>query len=449
MKKLRTPRRTAYEILKKIGEQGSFSNLAIKDELNNNHFQDIDRNLITDMVYGTLENQIRIDWIIQQYVKNNKIANAIRFILRLGIYQILFLDKIPDSAACNEAVKLTKEIGKEKVSGFVNGLLRNVIRNKNVIQYPDKETDPILYLSIMYSYPKWLVSEWINEYGFDFTEEMEAYKKIEYRTSIRPNLLKITKEEWETLLHDRNIDYKRGEWVQNAYYVNHLNKIIKDPIYSHGLCSIQSESSMLVAKILDPKPGQLILDACSAPGGKAAYMAEIALEKASIYACDIYPHRVDLIQKSMNRLDIASVKTYIQDAQIKNPDFINTFNSVLLDVPCSGYGVVNKKPDIKYKKTINEIIELSMVQKNILSVCSQYVKLGGTLVYSTCTIMKKENEEVINHFLQNNTNFIIEDIQKYITTTFLKNRCLNGYIQIIPHLDGIDGFFICKLKRIA
>ncbi len=446
--KRRGSRNVALDILHDVTDRGAFLNISIKKRFQHTNLSDVDKRLVTELAYGTLEYKMRLDWVIQQFTKGYRIHPIIQNILRLGVYQILFLDRIPDPVACNESVLLTKQVGKAKLSGFVNGVLRSIVRDKDRITYPDKNDDPIAFLSIYYSYPYWLVEKWANDYGLSFTEGLLSSSFSNRSITVRPNTTRISLLEWERLLDDLHIPFKTGAWVPTAYYLSRVGDIGTNEYFRKGLFSVQGESSMLAAQMLSPKPEQCILDACSAPGGKSAYIAEMMGDKGKVIAWDIHPHRVRLVEENKKRLGLQSIIPEEQNAEVIRKDLVRKMDGVLVDAPCTGLGVIHKKPDIKYRKTPNEISELSKLQSRILQTCSQYVKPGGTLVYSTCTITKEENEEVVDNFLQENQDFYLNPLQdRHFPPGFDLSRAAKGSIQLLPHLDGMDGFFIVVLKR--
>ncbi|MGI6707021.1 MAG: 16S rRNA (cytosine(967)-C(5))-methyltransferase RsmB [Clostridia bacterium] len=441
-------RNVALDILHDVIDRDAFLNISIKKRLQHINLSERDKRLVTELTYGTLEYKMHLDWVIKQFTKGSRIHPIIRNILRLGIYQILFLDRIPDPVACNESVLLTKQAGKAKLSGFVNGVLRSIVRNKNRIKYPDKNEDPVTFLSIYYSYPYWLVQKWVNDYGLSFTEDLLSFKFTNHFITVRPNTMRISLSEWERLLDDLRIPFETGVWVPTAYYLQGIGDIGTNEYFRKGLFSVQGESSMLAVQMLSPQPEQCILDACSAPGGKATYIAELMGDKGKVIAWDIHPHRVKLIEENKKRLGLQSIIPEEQNAEVIRKDLVGKMDGVLVDAPCSGLGVIHKKPDIKYRKTPDEISELSKLQFGILQTCSQYVKPGGILVYSTCTIAKEENEEVVDSFLKENRDFYLNPLQnRQFPPGSDPARAVKGYIQLFPHLDNMDGFFIAVLKR--
>lgn len=443
----KSERYIAAEILNDITTENAYSNLALKSYFMKYNLSSEQKNFITGIVYGTIDRILTIDWIIEQFNKSKRIHHIIRSILRLGIYEIYFRQN-PGYAVCNEYVNIAKEFGKVKVSGFVNGILRNVIRNKDNIEYPDKSMYPEKYLSVFYSFPEWLVHYWVESYGIKNAEEIVSYSVKDHSTAVRPNLLKIDACKWEEYIKAKYDKYKIGKWNKNAYYIEGIGNIAEDKMFINGDYTVQSESSMIAARILDPKPESNVLDICSAPGGKSAYIAELMINRGKIVSCDIYEHRLDLIRKNVERLGIDIIDIKLNDGTVYNKEFENKFDSVLADVPCSGLGVINGKPDIKYSKSLEQVYELSKIQYKILDNCSRYVKAGGSIVYSTCTISELENINNIKKFLEKHKDFEPCDISVYLPDDFDEKRIRMGSVQLFPNIDNIDGFYIAKLRRL-
>ena len=435
-------RRIAYEAIRNILGKGQYTNLALKEAFTND-IPILDRSFITQLVYGTIEHLITIDYIISIYAKKS-IKPAIKDILRLGVYQVYYLN-VPDSAACNESVKLAKEIGKEGTSSFINAILRNISREKDKIIFADKK-DIVNYLSIVYSYPIHIVKRLLDDYGSKTAEEIMKYTAENY-LSIRPTVTKISKEELCNSLEKMGIEILPGALSKEAILIKNSNMISSD-LYKEGLFSIQSESSMLSAQAVCSaaqnieKP--LILDACAAPGGKTFYIKE-HLKNAKITAWDLHEHRVKLIVSGIKRLGLSDIAVKTQDACELVKDYINKYDIVLIDAPCSGLGVVASKPDIKYNLTEEDLAQIESLQKNILNTCSNYVKPGGKLIYSTCTILKNENERMIDSFLTENDSFEKIDVGTLIDIEE-KHKAF-GYAQLLNINTGREGFFIAGLVK--
>ncbi len=443
------PRKAALKILIDIDENKSYSNILLNSFYKNNNIDSRDKRFITQLVYGVLENKLYLDYVISIFSKTkiNKINKEILNILRLGIYQILFLNKIPESAAVNESVKLAKK-NNYRFSGFVNGILRNVIRNieKTKITNALINKDPKKYLSIKYSHPQWLVEKWIDDYGVTFTEELLEVNNSIPSLTIRTNTLKITRDDLISKLKSENVKCTKGHYVPESIIIEDSpNNIEELSAYKEGLFQVQDESSMLVGHILDPKAGEFIIDVCSAPGGKSTHFAQLMNNKGSILSRDIYEHKLELINQNANRLGINIIKTERYDAEKLDKSLISSSDKVLVDAPCSGFGIIRRKPEIKYHKNPEDITNLTLLQLRILNNSAKYVKIGGELVYSTCTIQNEENIGVMNSFLEQNNNFKLLDLSSKINIDInLKNK----FLQLYPNINGIDGFFICKFRRV-
>ncbi|SFJ01964.1 16S rRNA (cytosine967-C5)-methyltransferase [Terrisporobacter glycolicus] len=437
-------REIAYKVLLDIEKNKNYSNMAI-----NKHFKDVklsnqDRGLATEIIYGVIENKYYIDYMIDKLskVKTNKMEIYVKTLLRMGIYQIMFLNSISDYAAVNETVNLAKKKN-SKVSGFINGILRNVIRQKETIG-EIKIKDDIDYLAVKYSYDKWMIRNWMIHFGKDFTKELLEANGQRPSIYLRTNTLKITRDELIEKLEQQNVKASKVHVVDEAIKVENLKDIENNVLYKEGLFTIQDISSMLVGKVMNPKEKSLVLDVCSAPGGKTTHIATLMKNTGQVVSRDIYEHKLKLIKASSKRLNLTNVDVQEFDGLSLDKDSIGKFDYVLADVPCSGLGIIRRKPEIKYKEK-EEFRDLPPIQKKILENASKYVKKGGTLIYSTCTIQDNENIDVINEFLQKNKNFELAPIDE--VKVDLDNQ-EKGYMKIYPNVHEMDGFFISKLIRV-
>ncbi|WP_130806839.1 16S rRNA (cytosine(967)-C(5))-methyltransferase RsmB [Senegalia massiliensis] len=440
-------RKIAIEILELIENEKAYSNIEINKKVK--LLEDIrEQNFVRELVYGVLENKLYIDNIISQFsnTKINKIDNIILQILRTGVYQIYFMKNIPDSAVCNEAVKITKNKNKKRLSGFVNGILRNISRNKNKEFLPDKSTKLVDYLSIKYSHPKWMVKHFIDDYNEDFTEKLLSFNNEKPPLIIRVNRLKIDRESLMNKFMDYNIKTERTKYSKDGLVVHKPKNITGLEEFKKGFFTIQDESSQLVAQIMNPKEGSNVIDVCSAPGGKSTHIAELMNNKGSILSRDIFKHKLNLIKQNSKRLGIDIINTENFDALKFDKRIQGSMDYCLVDAPCSGLGLLRRKPDIRWNKSKEDIDDLSNIQLNILKVASKYLKKDGILIYSTCTISKKENTHVINKFLKDNINYKLEKIDKLYFEG--KSILEEGHITLLPNIHGTDGFFIAKIKRI-
>ncbi len=335
-----------------------------------------------------------------------------------------------------------------KIKNLVNAVLREVIRNKELIEYPGKSdiSDISDYLSINYSYPKWLIKKWTESYGEQLTENICAGLNNKSRLTIRVNNNLISTDEFVRLIKDHNP--KNTFFSDHGLYIENLHELINSELYNKGYFSIQDESSQLVSIILDPKPGETILDSCSAPGTKSNHIAEIMKNRGSVVSCDINKERLNLVQQDFKRLKNSIIVTRCSDARDMVIDDNIQFDRILVDAPCSGLGTIKNNPDIKWKKNADDIVQLSSIQLEILNNVSRYLKTGGTLVYSVCTLMREENEQVCELFLKQNTKFSIDSTvsNKYEKINRLLDR--NGYFSSLNELDKMDGFFIAKFQKL-
>lgn len=336
-KMIMNAREVAVNILMEINEEGAYSNISIRRNLTND-ISNVDQGLIRELVYGTLENMMYIDWIVRKFskIRFNKISPVIKQILRMGIYQILFMDKIPDSAAVNEAVNLTKKNSHVGTHGFVNGVLRNVSRNKNNIILPDKNKNPIEYLTIKYSHPEWMVKDWIEEYGFEFTESLCKGNNTKPKLNIRVNTLKISRDELLTRLNNLGLLTTKTSLAKDGIIIQNPIRITETEEFKKGYFQIQDESSMLVAQIMDPVKGSLVIDVASAPGGKTTHLAQKMQNSGKIVARDIYDHKLNLVRDNAMRLGIDIIETENFDALDVDNKYIGKADYCLVDSPCSG-----------------------------------------------------------------------------------------------------------------
>ncbi len=439
---MKSYRAQAIETLKKIFKDKSYSNIVINNDMKNvdNRFLSLYRK----SVLGIVENLIFIDWIINQVskTKTKKMETDVLLVLRLAVYQIFFLDKSHENIVVNESVQYIKDNGNIRASKFVNAVLRNILRSKDNLIGKMNELPRDDYLSVKYSYPKELIVKWEKQFGKDVDKVLIA-NNTEAPLEIRVNTLKIQRDELIKLFEEKGIKSYKCKYADKGLIIENPFEIDKTDEYKNGLFSVQSESSMLAGQILNPKENSFIIDVCAAPGGKTLNAAEMMNNTGKILSRDIYPAKLRLIENEIKRLGIKNVKVEKYDARKLDESLVGKADYVIADVPCSGLGIIRRKPEIKYNETdLNNITE---IQYKILENASKYLKQSGELVYSTCTTNKEENIEIINRFLKNK-NFILADFSDIINEDFKTAK--DGYIEIYPHLHGMDGFFIAKLKRL-
>ncbi len=442
------PREGALTVLYEVNQNKAFSNIALNKEIRNNSYSQLDKSLMTELIYGVLENQIYIDYVIGQFstFKINKMNPYTLNLLRLGIYQLLFLDKIPGFAAVNESVNLSKKYCK-KTSGFVNGVLRNIQRNKEKIKLPNPKKNTIKYLSVKYSHPEWLVKTFLENFDSDFTENLLKANNTRPDLYIRINTLKISIKDCINLLEEEGYTVKQNSLIPESLIVKGLHNIEESNLYKKGYIQIQDFSSMLVAKILDPKENEFIIDVCSAPGGKTTHMAQLMNNKGKIIARDIHEHKLKLVKNNAKRLGINIIETENFSGDNLDEKLLDKADKILVDAPCSGLGIIRRKPEIKYRKHLEDINTITNIQYDILKNASKYLKIGGELVYSTCTIDNRENKEIIDKFFNKNSNFELINIgEKY--KELIPSGSDQATIQLYPNTHNTDGFFISKIKRI-
>ncbi|MCQ4921844.1 16S rRNA (cytosine(967)-C(5))-methyltransferase RsmB [Tissierella carlieri] len=440
-------REIALNILYEIFENGAFSNITIKKHLVEG-LDHKEEGLIREIVYGVLENDIYINYIISKAskIKLKKIHPVILTILKIGVYQLIFIDRIPPSAAVNESVNLAKKHGHKGTIGFVNGILRNISRNKDEFMKIEVK-DKIDYISIKYSHPKWMVKRWIKDYGDEFTEELCRKNNESPELNIRINTLKTNKDELKERLVDYGFIVKDANYAKDSLIVENPIRITELPEFKKGHFIIQDESSTLVGQIMDPIPGSTVIDLCSAPGGKATHLAQIMNNKGKILSRDIYEHKISLIEENARRLGINIIETSMSDATKRDESLVNIADYLLLDAPCSGLGLIRRKPEIKRNRREEDIDELVKLQYGILNNAKDYLKIGGILIYSTCTIEKDENINLINKFLEKNKNFKLVNIEDKINNKQDITTLKSGYIQLFPHIHNTDGFYIAKIIK--
>jgi 16S rRNA (cytosine967-C5)-methyltransferase len=439
---LKNARDTALDVLMSVHKANAWSDGGLKRAIARNRLDSRDAALTTRLCYGVLQNRMLLDYYIGCYCtqRPEKLEPVILNILRLGGYQILFMDKIPNSAAVNESVEMTKRNGRPKAAGMVNAVLR-----KFVIHWLDMPaiptTDRATGLSIRYSHPKWLVQRLLTLLP---EVEAEAYLRLDNEpvpTAIQTNTLHITPEELAKELKSEQVTFEAHPWLEGCFYISGTGNLENLPSFNKGHWMVQDPAAKLVALAACPKAGKRVLDVCAAPGGKTFAVAIAQGDSGDILACDMHPHKLQLIDKSAQRLQITSVRSALADGREKHAAWVGKADLVLADVPCSGLGIIRKKPDIRYKNE-KEIAALPAIQHAILSNSSSYVRPGGLLVYSTCTVLPEENEQVTDAFLKEHPEFHREpfELPSPIGGT-------DGQITLWPQRFGTDGFYICCMRR--
>lgn len=453
---MKNTRETATQIIYKVLEENEYSHVVLHQTLNREKdAEKRDRAFVTRLVEGTLEHLITIDYILNHVSKTpvKKMKPLLRTILRMSVYQLVYMDSVPDSAVCNEAVKLVKARGLQGLSGFANGVLRSVARGREQWNsesfYPDKARTPELHLSVRYSLPEWLCGYFIKEYGIEKAEKIAEGSLRNPNTTIRCNTAKITKSELEKRLKDQGFLVENGVYATDALYLSGYDTLDIIPEFAEGLFQIQDESSMLVSQLAGLKQGDFVLDVCSAPGGKALHAANLleGLGGGCVVSRDVSERKTALIRENAERMQAENISIQVADATRLDETMIEKADVVIADLPCSGIGIMAKKPEIRYRMTKENQRELVKLQKEMLEVVHRYVKPGGILMYSTCTINKEENEEQAREICR---KYGFEPALGEVQLPVLLQPDVqeNGWLQLLPGIHVCDGFFIARLKKI-
>lgn len=439
-------RDVALDCLLHIEKNQSYSNLLLNQMIQKHDMNRKDIGLLTEIVYGTIQRRDTLEFYITPFLKKpTKIQLWVRILLRLSLYQMVYLDRVPERAAIHEAVEIAKKRGHKGISGMVNGVLRSIQRQG----LPSLETikDDAERISIQTSHPLWLVKKWIDQYGKDETVKMCEINVTPPPVTARVNTNEITIEELILQLKEDGMDTEKGILSPDAITIAGGN-LAHTNAFKEGLVTVQDESSMLVGRALDIQKGQSILDSCAAPGGKTTHIAERLNGTGKVISIDLHPHKVKLIEEQVSRLKLTNVETRVCDSRKLSSFFNdNSFDRILVDAPCTGFGVLRRKPDIKYSKQEKDIKNLAATQIEILQSVAPLLKDGGLLVYSTCTIDQEENVEVVERFLNDNPEFTLDPILSTLLPDKLQPFIKEGQVQILPHYFGTDGFYIATIRK--
>ncbi|WP_046175101.1 16S rRNA (cytosine(967)-C(5))-methyltransferase RsmB [Domibacillus indicus] len=436
--KLLNVREIALDLIDTVEKSGSYSNLMLNTAIEKNHISGRDAALLTEITYGTIQRKLTLDFYLAPFLKK-KPERWVHNLLRLSLYQMLYLDKVPERAVIHEAVNIAKKRGHKGIAGMVNGVLRSIQREG--VQGTQSIQDDAERISIETSHPLWLVKRWIKAYGTKKTEAMCQYNLTAPEQAVRVNTMKLSRDEAVSALKEEGFEAVQSEVSPYAVRILKGNAA-KSALYKQGAISIQDESSMLVAPVVGAKPGQRILDMCSAPGGKTAHLAEQMDGKGHIDALDIHAHKLKLVAQNADRLALSNIHVQKQDARKAGELFEEkTFDAILVDAPCSGLGVIRRKPDLKYAKTEQDLDNLQRIQLSILDAAVPLLKENGVLVYSTCTVDREENEGTVNAFLNAHPEFEPAPLEQISITPE------QTMIQVFPNDFGGDGFFISKFRK--
>lgn len=411
-------REIALKTLYAVEFEGAYSNMALKNALSKNNISAVDKGFVTTLVYSVISRKLTLDYVIASYskIKLKKISKYILLILRMGLCQLMYMDKVPQNAAVDESVKLAKRYGHGASAGFVNGVLRSFIRSG--IELPDD-------LSVKYSFPKELCEMFVNDFGAEFAAELMETLNSNPKLTIRANTLKTTPRELKAKLDKKGIKSE----INGVSLVCSGFDVAGDELYRNGCYTVQDTAASQASLVLSPKKGETVIDMCAAPGGKTTHIAELMENEGQVFAFDVHEHKIKLINENAKRLGIDIIKAQIGDGTVFNEAFAEKADKILCDVPCSGLGIIRRKPDIKWNR--EDMSGLRKIQQKILENAGRYLKHGGEIVYSTCTIDKRENEEQTELFLKNHSDF-----EKIFEKTYYPNK------------DGCDGFYICKMRKL-
>ena len=437
-------RRIALRVIRQVTEQGAYASLSLDKALENCGLIPADRRLVSRLVYDTLDNLIYLDWVLAQVMAREDTDIKLRNILRLGACQILLEDRIPESAATNTCVQLCAETGMEGLKGVCNGILRNLVRKKDELVFPDPENEPDKANAVRYSLPEWLWKKLREQYGREEAVRIVERKAPAESWTVRPNLTRLTDEEFAKLLEKKVWEKEKAD-LPHAWRIRGAADISRDADFTGGAFSIMTGGSMIACLAMDVKRGKQVLDCCAAPGGKTCYLAELMGGTGRVQAWDIHEHRTALIEAQARRLGLENVRPMVRDAAKKREDLYGTMDAVLLDAPCTGTGMLAEKPDIKLRVTEDSLRELAGIQKKLLDTVCEYVKPGGTLVYSTCSILPEENEEQAEAFLQAHPDFKAAELPEVIPEKYRQYRKTG--LQLLEYRDGVEGFYVCRFVR--
>ena len=440
-------RKIAFEVISRVLYGDAYSAIALNHAVHENALSSLDASFLSALVYGVLERKLTLEYIIRQYsaIRIKKIEQKTLTVLYLGVYQLMYMDKVPDSAAVNESVKLCKKLRLYKSAGFVNAVLRNLVRADKQYRLPD-EGDRAKYLSVKYSCPESMVAEWLRHYGEDHTEAILRGFLGRPPVPVRVNTVKTTRAELTAALTERGITVDEISFLENSLHLSHTGSLEAIPEFQEGHFFVEDAASQLCAEMLGAESGETVADVCAAPGGKSFYSAIRMENRGEVFSYDIHPHKLGLMRDGAERLGIRILTAAQRDAS-SDKEPLPECRRILCDVPCSGWGILRRKPEIRYKTDTN-IDNLPNLQYSILCMSAPFLCEGGTLVYSTCTLRPEENAEVVRRFLSGHPDFVPEPLElpDSIKRLFPEDDCC---LTLLPGVYNTDGFFIAKLRRVS
>ena len=436
----------AYKVLYRVLYEDAYSAIALNNAVRDEKLSGLDVSFLSALVYGVLERKLTLEYIIRRYssIRIKKIEKKTLIVLCLGVYQLIYMDKVPDSAAVNESVKLCKRLGLHKSSGFVNAILRNMVRADKTYTLPDK-SDTVRYLSVVYSCPESLVEGFVADYGAELTEKILSGFIGRPPVTVRVNTLKTDKRTLMRRLKEQGVKVEEIPFLENSLKLSNTGSLEKIPQFISGQFFVEDAASQLCAELLGAKPGEAVADVCAAPGGKSFYSAIRMGNRGKVFSCDVHEHKLSLIQSGAKRLGIDIIDTAVRDASQESE--LPACDRILCDVPCSGLGILRRKPEIRYKTDTNIDI-LTKLQYSILCVSAANLPTDGVLVYSTCTLRKAENNELVRRFLTEHPDYIPEPLE---LPDGIKRQIEedDNCLTLLPGVYDTDGFFIAKIRRVS
>jgi 16S rRNA (cytosine967-C5)-methyltransferase len=434
----------AVKILNRIERTDAYLDKLVNSELRSGELVDQDKGLLNDIVTGVVRWQMKLDWVLNGFYRGNfpKADVNIKNAMRVALYQMMFLDRVPHHAAVNEAVEFVKRLRGDKYAGVVNGVLRNIQRHLEEIRYPDRNENLIHHLSVFHSHPIWIVRRWVERYGEEQAEKLLIANNDKPPLTVRINKIRINPAEFIKILEKEGIQYTPSPYLDHYLRLKNSGGMAQLEMFRMGYFSIQDESAGIAGKLLDPQQGERVIDLCSGPGGKSMHLAEVMNNTGEVLSVEKYPSRAELVKSAAERLGLTNINVIVEDV---NEIETKIADRVLVDVPCSGLGVLRKKPDIKLKREASEIAKLTEIQYRLLEKAAVLTKPGGVLVYSTCTIEPEENEMIVQRFLENHREFSLDDPTPFVSKDFVTPK---KTVETLPHVHSMDGAFAARLKRL-
>ncbi|MGI6097649.1 MAG: 16S rRNA (cytosine(967)-C(5))-methyltransferase RsmB [Dethiobacteria bacterium] len=442
-------RELALQVLMDLETNDGYVNLTLSRHLQRTNFEGVERALASELAYGVITRLNTLDWRLEQFLNKplEKLTVPVRNILRLGLYQILFMEKIPHRAAVDESVKLAHRYGHRGVAGLVNAVLRRSSREGEPV-WPECEENPYAYLALKESHPEWIVRRWVRRFGFEETLQLCEANNKPPALSIRVNSLKVTKNELVTLLEEEGVEVKESRYCEEGLLIKSPIPLTSLTAFNKGLFAVQGESAMLATKILSSLPGEKVADLCAAPGGKTTHLAQLMQNRGKIAAVDLSAKRLNLVKEAAERLGCKCIETITWDAT--DHTLVSKyfgFDRVFLDAPCSGLGVIRRKPDLKWRKKEKDLKTLASVQYKLLQTGRDMLRPGGFMLYCVCTNEPEETEGLIYLFLKQNPSLSLVDFSEHLPSALKVEQLAKGMLHLYPHRHGVDGFFMAKLVK--